>query len=115
MRRSLFFLATLTCLMRTDPLPADEGMWLFNNPPKDFLRKKYGFRADREMARTRAEGVGSLQHQRGSGSFISADGLVMTNHHVGLSRPSEATSSAGKDYVKDGFHAQDPRRGVQVR
>src|SRR5205085_370837 len=41
----------------------------------------------------------------GSGSFISADGLVMTNHHVGLGA-LQKLSKKGKDYVKDGFHAR---------
>src|SRR6185503_5765388 len=43
----------------------------------------------------------------GSGSFVSADGLVMTNHHVGLGA-LQKLSSKGKDYVKDGFFARTP-------
>jgi len=41
----------------------------------------------------------------GSGSFVSADGLVMTNHHVGLGA-LQKLSSKEKDYVKDGFYAK---------
>jgi hypothetical protein len=41
----------------------------------------------------------------GSGSFVSADGLVITNHHVGADA-LQKLSSAGHDYLKDGFHAR---------
>src|SRR3712207_5863444 len=41
----------------------------------------------------------------GSGSFVSADGLVMTNHHVAL-ETLQKLSGKGKDYVKDGFYAK---------
>jgi len=43
----------------------------------------------------------------GSGSFVSADGLVLTNHHVALGQLTKV-SSAKKDYVKDGFFARKP-------
>src|SRR5215813_3326515 len=41
----------------------------------------------------------------GSGSFVSPDGLVLTNHHVGLGT-LQKLSKKGKDYVKDGFYAK---------
>ena len=49
----------------------------------------------------------------GSGSFVSADGLVLTNHHVALGQ-LQKVSTPEKDYVKDGFYARDARRRDEV-
>src|SRR6516165_5741022 len=62
---------------------ADEGMWLFNNPPRKILKEKYQFDAtDSWLEHVQKSSV--RFNSGGSGSFVSADGLVMTNHHVGL-------------------------------
>lgn len=87
------------------PLCADEGMWLPGQFPKAEIQKKYGFTVTDDY----------LQHlQRssvrfnngGSGSFVSPDGLLFTNHHVG-SDCIQKLSSAGHDYMSNGFHARD--------
>ncbi len=63
-------------------LSADEGMWLYNNPPLDRIEKAYGFRPSQQwLDHLRLSSV--RFNNGGSGSFVSADGLVMTNHHVG--------------------------------
>src|SRR5262249_20186447 len=41
----------------------------------------------------------------GSGSFVSSDGLVVTNHHIGADS-LQKLSGAGKDYHRDGFYAR---------
>jgi Peptidase S46 len=105
MRRFLFLLATLACFMRPDPVPADEGMWLFNNPPKDLLRKKYGFEPTKEWL-DHVQKSSVRFNTGGSGSFVSADGLVMTNHHVGLQALEKLSNQNKKDYVKNGFYAK---------
>jgi hypothetical protein len=83
---------------------SDEGMWLFNNPPRDILKKKYGFDpTDKWLDHVQKSSV--RFNSGGSGSFVSSDGLVMTNHHVGLDT-LEKMSSKDKDYVKEGFYAK---------
>ncbi len=83
---------------------ADEGMWLFNALPKQYLRDKYGFEptdawADHVMKSSVRFNVG------GSASFISSTGLVLTNHHVG-SDTLHKLSSAEHNYAEDGFYAK---------
>jgi hypothetical protein len=80
-------------------------MWLFTNPPKQLLEKKYGFNADAKWL-THVQ-KSSVRFPRGSGSFVSPDGLVMTNHHVAAGA-IERLSSKEHDYVRDGFHAKRP-------
>ena len=75
-------LAALTILMANfSPLLGDEGMWLFNNPPKAHLKAKYNFEpTDAWLNHLQKSSV--RFNSGGSGSFVSANGLVMTNHHV---------------------------------
>ncbi len=81
----------------------DEGMWLFNNPPRRILKEKYNFEpTDKWLEHVQKASV--RFNSGGSGSFVSADGLVMTNHHVG----ADALQKFGdKDhnYLRDGFYA----------
>lgn len=57
-------------------------MWAFDNLPLDQLREQYGFTpTDEWLDRLR---LSSIRIGGASGSFVSADGLVMTNMHVAL-------------------------------
>ncbi len=82
----------------------DEGMWLFNNPPRKHLKDKYGFDAsDKWLEHVQKSSV--RFNSGGSGSFVSEDGLVMTNHHVA----ADALQKMGtkeKNYYRDGFLAK---------
>ena len=82
---------------------ADEGMWLFNEFPKDRIARKYGFQVtDQFLDHLRA---GSVRFNNGgSGSFISPSGLLFTNHHVGA-ECIQNLSSAQHDYMANGFYA----------
>jgi hypothetical protein len=106
-------LALVTTMMQSDQASADEGLWLFNNPPKELLKKKYNFDAPQSWYHLRLSSV--RFNTGGSGSFVSADGLVMTNHHVGLTALQRLTGVVNKDikdpskkvdFVKDGFYAK---------
>ena len=82
----------------------DEGMWLFNNPPKQLLKTKYGFEpADAWFEHLQRSSV--RFNSGGSGSFVSPDGLVLTNHHVGADA-LQKLSAKDKDYLASGFHAR---------
>ena len=83
---------------------ADEGMWTFDNPPLKQLQEKYGFTPAKEwLDHVRLSSV--RFNDGGSGSFVSPNGLTITNHHVAFGQ-LQKLSTAGKDYVKDGFHAK---------
>ncbi len=83
---------------------ADEGMWLYNAFPKDRVQKQYGFLTTQEwLDHLRLSSV--RFNNGGSGSFVSADGLAFTNHHVGADCIGELGTS-GTDYMKTGFYAK---------
>src|SRR5438445_5396157 len=83
---------------------ADEGMWLFNNPPRKHLKEKYGFEPTAKWLE-HVQKSSVRFNSGGSGSFVSADGLVMTNHHVGADC-LQKLSDKDHNYYRDGFHAR---------
>ena len=83
---------------------ADEGMWLYNAAPKAKIKAKYGFELTQEwLDHVRLSSV--RFNNGGSGSFVSADGLTFTNHHVGAGCVQQL-STEGHDYIKTGFYAK---------
>ncbi len=95
--------AALLLVFTAATLRADEGMWTFDNPPTKLIQQKYGFTVTKQW----------LDHVRlscvrlndgGSGSFVSADGLLLTNHHVARGQ-LQKSSSAEHDYIHNGFYA----------
>src|SRR5437764_1617354 len=83
---------------------ADEGMWLFNAPPLKQLKGKYNFEPTPQWLE-HLQKASVRFNSGGSGSFISANGLVITNHHVGADALQKA-SSEQHNYLKDGFYAK---------
>jgi Peptidase S46 len=96
-------LAIVLALSAALPSFADEGMWLFSAAPRDRLEKDYGFNpSDAWLHHVMKSSI--RFNSGGSGSFVSADGLVITNHHVGLDA-LQKMSNASKNFVRDGFYA----------
>jgi len=85
-------------------LHSDEGMWLYNNPPLKVLKERYHFEPSQEwLDHLRMSSV--RFNSGGSGSFISSNGLVLTNHHVGADT-LQKISTKDKDYIKTGYYAK---------
>src|SRR5438067_12780349 len=82
----------------------DEGMWLFNNPPLKQFKQKYQFEATPQWLE-HLQKASVRFNSGGSGSFVSANGLCITNHHVGADALQKA-SSEQHNYSKDGFYAK---------
>ena len=83
---------------------AGEGMWLFNNPPLKQLKEKYRFEPSSQWLE-HLQKASVRFNSGGSGSFVSANGLCITNHHVGADALQKA-SSEQHNYLKDGFYAK---------
>jgi len=102
MKRSILIICALLSLAGI--AAADEGMWLFNVPPTAQLKSKYGF--DLTKAWLQHTQLSSVRFNNGgSGSFVSANGLTFTNHHVGAECVQQL-STGGKDYLKTGYYAK---------
>ena len=83
---------------------ADEGMWTFNNVPRAEIKRRYGFEVTDEWLR-KLQLASVRFNNGGSGSFVSADGLVLTNYHIVEGIVGEV-STAEKDLAKEGFVAR---------
>jgi hypothetical protein len=83
---------------------ADEGMWLLNDPPRQHLKDKYHFDLTDDWL-AHAQKASVRFNNGGSGGFVSADGLVATNHHIGADS-IQKVSPKDRDYLRDGFYAR---------
>jgi hypothetical protein len=86
------------------PALGDEGMWLFSNPPVAMIEKTYGLSLSPEWFE-KVQKAAVRFSDGGSGSFVSADGLVLTNHHVASGQIAKL-STPERDLTRDGFLAQ---------
>ncbi len=97
-------LVLIAALFGAAPALADEGMWTYNNFPSAMVKEKYGFEPTQPwLDKVR---LASARLAAGcSASFVSAKGLVMTNHHCARGC-IEQLSTADKDYIAHGFYAK---------
>ena len=104
-------LSLLTLVLAGASLRAEEGMWTFENLPTKKISDKYGWAPDQAwLDHVR---LSSLRFPGGSGSFVSKEGLVLTNHHVGRGW-IQRVSSKEADYVKNGFAAAAREQEIKV-
>ena len=103
LRCALFSFVTISAGLSS--ATADEGMWLFNNPPLKQFKEKYQFEPTPQWLEHLQKSSVRF-NSGGSGSFVSATGLVITNHHVAADALQKA-SSEQNNYLQTGFYAKD--------
>jgi len=104
--RSAVLLPAALLLAAGPILHAEEGMWTFDNPPLKLLKAKYNFTPTQAwLDHLRLSSV--RLNDGGSGSFVSSNGLLLTNHHVARGQ-LQKNSTAEHDYLLNGFYAATP-------
>ncbi len=93
----------LDTLPAVEPGRFDAGkMWTFENPPLDYFQQEYHFRPTPQwLDRVR---LAALRLPNCTASFVSPNGLVMSNHHCARESAS-AVSREGEDLLTNGFYA----------
>src|SRR6266566_3155116 len=104
---ALFSLQTLQFSAR-----ADEGMWTFNNVPRAEIKKRYGFDVTDEWLK-KVQLASVRFNSGGSGSFVSPNGLVLTNYHIVEDIVSEV-STPQRDLAKEGFVARSRAEEIKA-
>jgi hypothetical protein len=105
LRGSRLAATALLLVLASASASADEGMWLYNQAPHEVLRQRHGFEATPDwLEHLQKSSVRFMSG--GSGSFVSEDGLVLSNHHVGADA-IQKLSTQERDLLRDGFQARN--------
>jgi Peptidase S46 len=112
-KRSIFCVvlaaASTFCLV---PAHADEGMWTFHNFPAEVLKQKYQVAVSPAwLDRVR---LSTVRLQNCTASFVSANGLLLTNHHCSAACLDEY-STAARNLLKVGFLAKGREQELRCR
>ncbi|SMP47004.1 dipeptidyl-peptidase 7. Serine peptidase. MEROPS family S46 [Neorhodopirellula lusitana] len=106
--------AVVFCMSAAHPNPgfADEGMYLFNELPTQLLKERHQFTPTAQWAKSLQ--LSSVRfNSGGSGSFVSSNGLVLTNHHV-ASDTLQKLSTPDRNLVDNGYLASDPGQELKA-
>jgi hypothetical protein len=108
LRTAAAVLAVLACA--ATPASSDEGMWTFDNFPTARMQRDLGWAPDQAWLDRVMAGAARLPGC--SGSNVSANGLMLTNHHC-ITSCLRNLSSGERDYLADGFMARTREEEVQ--
>ncbi|HEV7698945.1 MAG TPA: S46 family peptidase [Pyrinomonadaceae bacterium] len=112
MKRSGTLLLVVSFLLSVPTAFADEGMWTFDNPPLKQWKERYNFEPTKEwLDNLRLASV--RLSDGGSSSFVSPNGLLITNQHVASGQLAKS-STKEKDYIKDGFYTKNESDEIRV-
>src|SRR5688572_7915144 len=95
--------AACAVVLVTGVAVADEGMWTFDNVPQAAIQQKYSVTLEKPWLDKLQRSITRFENGC-TGSFVSPDGLVLTNHHCAMQCLTEL-SSASDNYVEEGFNA----------
>lgn len=95
----------------TMKINSDEGMWTLDNLPLQYLNDTYKFKPQKSLLKKIQ--LSSVRfNDGGSGSFVSKNGLVLTNHHVAMGQ-LQKISNKKNDYVNSGFLAKSYKEEIK--
>ena len=112
-----FLICALACITFTTAT-ADEGMWLpslIKERVKDMRKKGFKLKADDVYSTTKPSLKDAVMQFGGgcTGEFVSAEGLLLTNHHCGYAS-IQKLSSVEHDYLTDGYWAKSRAEELHV-
>lgn len=115
LRRSLFgFIFAVGIIFLSVSIYPDEGMWPISEIGKlDLQSRGLEIAPDEVFSLDKLSLVQAVVQVGATGSFVSNDGLIITNHHVAYGAV-QAASTKEKDYIQHGFLARDRSKEIRA-